>query len=137
MKDEVFVIIKKDGKTTYRKLQDNVSDLGGNHLCSSCANMAICEKVKDIHKKRIDKYSFIDSGYQIVKNGIVDNFTVTKCQDCKKYINSERNGFKRHDMLESMYTLRFEADDVNEALQIQQEQYDKGLLEDYYRSNVR
>ena len=80
-----IVLKKVNGEMTIKEmtpaLQEKINNDKG-HLCGDKCAIKIffgCPKVKDEHKKTIDKYDFITDGIQVIKNNEIDEFIVQKC----------------------------------------------------------
>ena len=126
MEDLMGVMLeKKDGVTrTLEMSEEKGKELreSEDHLCWTCSNYENCDKVKDEHKKTIDKYDFITDGVQLIdESGNVDTFFV---EGCNTYIRDKANvrpgieGIQKRQKLMNHY---FGTEDVKDARKIMEE----------------
>lgn len=63
---ETESVRKKDKRSTAIKIYETKVGLSPRTLCMECTlDMALCPKMRDIAKKKIEDYDFIIAGYQI------------------------------------------------------------------------
>ena len=118
----------------FADLIDIIYTKSQNHLCFSCQNATatLCPKIKDRIKSRIDSYDIITEGIQEIKeNGEMKKFIVSKCDNYKKdevrSTPTERLE-KLKKLKESIKILYFGGEDIEEANQLQYQEYKHGNL---------
>jgi hypothetical protein len=107
--------------------------------CFDCQNARACEceKIDDENYKGIDEYGFITDGYQIYdKNGEIKSFVVSKCNNYK--VDEPRKRATTREELEhlrylkdSIKILYFDAENIDEADQIQEDLRNRHQIYDY------
>lgn len=142
--NEIFASYTKTNNTNngiYELSQNIFADLidiiytkNQKNLCFNCQNATatLCPKVKDRIKSRIDSYDFITEGIQEIKeNGEMKTFIVSKCdnykQDEVRSTPTERLE-KLKKLKESIKILYFGGEDIEEANQLQYQEYKHGNL---------
>lgn len=118
----------------FADLIDIIYTKNQKNLCFNCQNATatLCPKVKDRIKSRIDSYDFITEGIQEIKeNGEMKTFIVSKCdnykQDEVRSTPTERLE-KLKKLKESIKILYFGGEDIEEANQLQYQEYKNGNL---------
>ena len=103
--------------------------------CATCDNAYTtkCEKIGDTSKKSIRDYDYITDGYQINKNGEVDNLIIFNCQnyveDKPRKSNRCADEIKRlNELKASIKILYFDAGSIEEADEIQYNSVMNGTL---------
>lgn len=105
------------------------------HLCwEDCFNASAdkCPKVRNKIKLSIDKYDFIQEGYQILnKKGEIDRFIVTKCDKYEKATPQAMTQAQKERIKKIKDGLRiayFDAETIEEAYVIQNDLIKKGQI---------
>ena len=145
---ENMIVKKINGDISYKKLDlektnnnlNFVEEMRGfKHLCSCCdnCNPKTCLKIFDLKKRIISEYDFITTGYQVYNsNGEVEKMYVAKCDQYVKYptrkkIKTAEEIEKLKLLKESLKVLYFNAENIEEADNIQIELLEKGQLSVY------
>ena len=126
MKDNKKVILKKEnGIVSQVEERPKFVDEEGAllpHLCGEdCKNASplTCSKFAHRVMREIGEYDQVVDGYQIIKNGEVVKFRVTSCKDYVEAVPTDHSYSKRRELMNSIYTNYYDAETVEEALEIQ------------------
>ena len=71
---------------TVNNFLDKVLAKSCSQACWECSNgyPSKCEKIRDLTKKPIDKYPFIEEGYQRLEEDAIEDFIIISCQNYQK-----------------------------------------------------
>ena len=93
---------------------------GDTHLCWDCKNghPDKCSKIADLQKGSIESYEFIKDGFQLVQDGIVDKFIITRCQNFECCDNNKTAMTPEFiDATNSLMLYYYDVESVEEAIE--------------------